>query len=386
VKILFWLLIGFTFFIYFLYPIVIFFIANLRGYEPGRGDAIPFVSLIIPMHNEEGVVKEKVANILSLDYPGECLEILFVLDGCTDRTRECLMDFKDKRIKIFENNKRDGKVAAINNAIPHAKGNIIVFTDANSLHESDTIRKLARNFNDERVGCVAGKLVYTLADHTVVGRGENLYWKYEDFIKKQESKLGKLLITNGSIQAVRKELYPFPDPEVADDFSIPLLIQAKGYKVIYEPDAIVYEIATQSLIEEFNQKVRIITQGMKGFISLWRQLLHLSPIGIFELLFHKVLRWGVGFYLIVIYISNMALVGNRFYFNFFVLQTIFYTLAFMGLLLRHKIKSKIFYIPFYFCLVNFSSVVALYRFLNGKQTRMWGKAYSTRVRRVSDEG
>ncbi len=377
-KIVFWVFTGLVLFIYFGYPLVVFIIAKMSKYMLVKGKDTPSISVIIPMHNEERVVKEKVDNLLSLNYPEDRMEILFVLDGCTDRTKERILEYKNTRIKIFDNAERGGKVAALNNAVTHTSGEILVFTDANSIHEKDALRKLVRNFADESVGCVSGKLVYTSADRTMIGKGENLYWKYEDFIKKQESRLGRLLVTSGSIQAVRREVYPFPDPEVADDFSIPLLIQAQGHKVLYEPDAIVYEIATQSLVEEFDQKVRIVAQGMKGFARLWRSLLGLGPAGIFELLFHKVFRWWVGFYLIIIYFANLVLWDYGFYSDLFILQTIFYMLAIGGFLLRHKTKIKILYIPFYFCLINFSTLAAAYKFFRGEQTRTWDKAHSTR--------
>ena len=274
---------------------------------------------------------------------------------------------------------RAGKVATLNRAVPEARGEILFFSDANTIHRNNTLIELVRSFADEKVGCVCGKLTYTTTDKTSVSKGENLYWKYENFIKHYESKLGKLLITNGSIQAVRKELYPFPDPEVADDFSIPILILAKGYKVVYEPRAVVFEIATQSVKEEFNQKVRIVSQGFKAAIRLRKAMLKLGALGLFEFIFHKLLRWCVSLFLILIFFSNLVLAGRGFYLVFFILQSVFYGLAIIGFFLRHKRKIKIFYVPFYFCLVNFAAMVALYRSLHNKQTRMWEKAQTTRT-------
>lgn len=379
IKIFFWFNLSLIFFIYFAFPIILFIIAKLKGRQVDKEETVPLVSLIIPMHNEEKTVKEKVDNVLTLDYPDDKLEIIFALDGCTDRTKEILLEYDYRRINIVEILERSGKVAAMNKAVLQAKGEIVVFSDTNSMHNKDTLRKLLRSFTDKDVGCACGRLSYTYADSTSVGRGENLYWKYETFIKKQESRLGKLLITNGSIQAVRREIYPFPDPEIADDFSIPILIQAKGYKVIYEPAAVVYEIATQSLKEEFNQKIRIISQGFKGTIKLWKDLLELKFLGMFEFIFHKLLRWFIFVFLMVIFLSNLMLIDNNLYLNLFIVQIAFYSFAFIGFLLRHNIRIKIFYIPFYFCLVNSASLVALFRFLKGEQTRIWEKAHTTRV-------
>jgi len=378
-KILFWFFSGLTFFIYFLYPVIIYLIARFTGKEPQQEEITPFVSLIIAVHDEEKVIEKKARNTLALDYPQDKLEIIFSLDGCKDKTREILAGFCNHRTKILENPERLGKVTALNYAVSQAQGEIILFSDANSMYETDTLKKIIRNFADEKVGCVSGRLCYLDADSTSVGKGENLYWKYETFLKKQESRLGKLLVTNGSIQAVRKKIYPYPDPEVADDFSVPLLIQAKGYKIIYEPEAVVYETATQNINEELDQKTRILAQGFKGALRLKNELFGLSPLGIFEILFHKILRWWVGLYLIFIFLLNLTLLNKPLYVILLISQLIFYILALVGFLLRHKSKIKIFYIPFYFCLVNFAALAALWKFIRKDQTHFWDKAHSTRM-------
>lgn len=378
IKTLFWISVGLVGSVYLLYPMAISVFSKIFGKSPLTQDIEPFTSLIIPMHNEERVARKKLENTLNLDYPKDRLEIIFALDGCADGTKKILSECKDPRITIIESRARGGKVAVLNRVVPLAKGRIIVFSDANSMHREDALKKIVRNFADKKVGCVSGKLVYLEADSNSIGRGENLYWKYEGFLKRQESKLGRLLVTNGSIQAVRKELYPYPDPEIADDFSIPLLIQAKGYKVLNEPEAVVYEKATQSLKEEFAQKVRIISQGIKGAVRMRRDLLRLGPIGLFELFFHKVLRWCIPLFLIVIFFTNLLLVNNVFYFSLFAAQIVFYILAFTGFILRNQSKVKVFYVPFYLCLVNFASLAAFYRFFRKGETHIWDKAYSTR--------
>lgn len=349
------------------------------GKEAEKKEITPFVSLIIAAHDEERIIAKKLKNTLGLDYPKDKLEIIFALDACKDKTKEIILEFSDTRIRVFDNPERSGKVDSLNHAAKLANGEIILFSDANSMYQPDTLKKIIRNFADQTVGCVSGRLCYVDADFTSVGKGENLYWKYETFLKKQESRLGKLLITNGSIQAVRKGIYPYPDPEVADDFSVPLLIQAKGYKVIYEPEAVVYEVATQSINEELNQKTRILAQGFKGAIRLSGHFLSLGALGIFELLFHKLLRWWVGLYLIFIFLINLTLLNNPLYFYLFIIQVVFYCLALTGFLLRKISRVKIFYIPFYFCLVNFAALIALWKFMKDDETRIWNKAHSTRM-------
>ncbi len=380
-KILFWTSVNVVCFIYFVYPLLITLIAKVRHAKVHKENIRPAISLIFPLHNEEKVIRDRMENALSLEYPADKLEIIFALDNCTDRTKEIISEYHDPRIRVLEFNERAGKVATLNKAVPEAKGEILVFSDANSIHKNDTLIKLVRNFADRKVGCVCGKLIYTESEHTLVSKGENLYWQYEHFIKKQESRLGRLLITNGSLQAVRKELYPFPDPDVADDLSIPILIRAKGYKIAYEPKAAVYEVATQSIKEEFNQKVRIIAQGFKGTVKLRKEIMKLGAFGAFQFLVHKLLRWLIFVFLILIFLSNFFLMHERFYTGIFNLQLLFYAFALIGFALRQKHKIRIFYIPFYFCLVNFASMVALKHFFTQGETRIWEKAHTTRTRR-----
>ena len=379
---LFWVNICIIAFVYFGYPLIVFALASLQKAKTQKGEISPFVTIIFPLHNEERVIKDRIENALALDYPQDKLEIIFALDNCTDRTKDIIKEANEPRITVYEYSSRAGKVETLNKTVPQAQGEIVIFSDANSIHKSDTIRKIVNNFLDPRVGCVCGKLIYTDADSTMVGKGENLYWKYEHFIKEQESRLGKLLITNGSIQAVRKELYPFPAPEIADDLSIPIMIRAKGYKIVYEPKARVYEVATQSIKEEFAQKVRIISQGFKGVIKLRKYIFQLGLFGIFQFVVHKLLRWLIALCLIVVFISNMFMLQRELYLLIFLAQTVFYLFALTGFYLRSKKQRiKIFYIPFYFCLVNFASLLALHRVFSNGETRLWDKAHSTRVRR-----
>ena len=366
-------------FVYFGYPLIVFVFAALKKTKTEKADMTPFVTIIFPLHNEEKVIKARIENTLALDYPKDRLEIIFALDNCTDRTKDIIAQFNEPRIKVYEYASRGGKVETLNKTVPKAKGEIIVFSDANSIHRSHTIRKIVQNFVDPKVGCVCGRLLYMDTDATLVGKGEGLYWKYEHFIKKQESRLGRLLITNGSIQAVRKELYPFPDPEIADDLSIPIMIRAKGYKILFEPKADVYEIATQSIKEEFAQKVRIISQGLKGALKLKKYIFQLGIFGMFQFIVHKLLRWLIVISLFVILTANLFLLKNGFYRLIFVAQVTFYLFALIGFALRNRTeKIKIFYIPFYFCLVNFAALVAIGHFFRRGETRIWEKAHSTR--------
>ncbi|MBA7687063.1 hypothetical protein ES703_95523 [subsurface metagenome] len=196
-----------------------------------------YVSIIIAAYNEENVISAKITNMLQLDYPAEKIEIIVASDGSTDRTDEIVRSFADRGVFLYRIEGRKGKTEAQNQAVRIAKGDIIIFSDANALYRSDAIRKIVQNFNDECVGGVCGNLNYSKSD-SHKENGESVYWKYENYLKQKESSLSSVLGANGSIYAIRKNLYvPLP-PYLISDFVEPLKIVEQCYRVVYEKDAI----------------------------------------------------------------------------------------------------------------------------------------------------
>ena len=375
--IIFWFSVAAIVSTYFGYPIIIAVLAVVFKNPYEKKDIEPYVTLIIPAHNEEKVIADKLNNALSLDYPPDKIEILLVLDGCIDRTKEIAKGFTDSRFKIVEQDPRRGKMAALNIAIPQAKGEIIVFTDANSLYEKDAIRKLVRNFSDEKIGCACGELKYH--NESLVGEGEDLYWGYEKFIKTNESSLRSLLVVNGSIYAIRKRLFDPVEATLADDFVVPMVIAKKGYGLVYEPEAVTLEKTAASTKEGMNQKARIIAQGLKAGFAVGPVILISGPLRVFQFLFHKLIRWLVPIFLIIMFISNLLLLNELFYKAVFLCQALFYVLAVAGYLLeKNSIKISIFKIPLYFCVVNMASAIGIIRFLTGGIKATWEKAETTR--------
>jgi len=262
-------------------------------------------------------------------------------------------------------------------AVPQTKGEIIVFTDANSLYKKDTIGKLVRNFADEKIGCVCGELKYQ--NKSLVGEGEDLYWKYEKFIKTKESQLRSLLVVNGSIYAIRKGLFEPVGETLADDFAVPMVIFKKGYGLVYEPEAITLEKTAGSTKEGINQKARIIAQGLKASFAIGAVILSSGPLRLLQFLFHKFVRWFVPLFLVIIFVTNILLADRAFYRAAFIAQLSFYSFALIGYLLEEKnIKIKIFKVPFYFCVVNLASAIGVLRFLTGGIKGTWEKAETTR--------
>tara|TARA_B100000315_G_scaffold248693_1_gene278843 strand:+ start:72 stop:1142 length:1071 start_codon:yes stop_codon:yes gene_type:complete len=309
----------------------------------------PHVSMIITAYNEERVIKSKLDNSLKLDYPEDKLEIILVSDGSNDETAEIAERFSRIRVKSLE---RRGKTSAQNSAVKDSSGDIIVFSDANNLFQKDAIRKIVRNFIDERVGVVCGELKYRN-----IQTSEGLYWAYEKFLKRGESQLGCLLGANGSIYALRKKDYKELETDAISDFIEPILIYGQGKDIIYEPEAIALEDEPQNI---FSRKRRII---LRSLVSL-KYLKHLmNPLKnrniLFTLFSHKLLRWMMPLFLILLFIVNIFLVYHTLYRLIFIFQVIFYCSSILS-------KSVL-----YFIMVNAASLAALIDWCRGEKQITW---------------
>jgi len=334
------------------------------------------VSLIIAAYNEERVIRSKIENSLSLNYPLKQLEIIIVSDGSDDLTHDIALEFEQRGVKALHNPERKGKSAALNRAVEHALGDIIIFSDANNDFNKDSIEQLVRHFADERIGGVTGaKHVYE--DNTrEAAKGDNLYWKYESAIKKAESQLGSITSGDGEIFAVRKSLFnPIDTSMINDDAFITFDLIKQNYRVIYETSAESYEKASQNLIEDFNVKVRMAAGGYQTVVAEWSFLF--PPLNWFAISFilHKVLRWLAPVFLVSIYLIPVFFFTEPFYFIIFVLQTLFYGISLYGWIERKKAHLPSFiYIPMYFSVMNLALAVGFYRFISGQQKVQWRKA------------
>ncbi|MCP4649463.1 MAG: glycosyltransferase family 2 protein [PVC group bacterium] len=379
IKLIFWINLCLVIAVYAGYPITISLLAFLFK-KPHQKDEsyTPKVTMLIPAYNEEPVIAEKLENTLRLDYPKDSLEVIVMIDESSDKTESIVAGYQDKGIKMWVQRPRQGKMAALNASVPQAEGDIVLFSDANSMYRPDAVRKIVRHFGDPKIGLVCGEL-RLIDPNSLVGLGESFYWRYERFLKQKESMLQQVLVVNGSIYAIRKELFSPIDPALADDFIIPMRIAAGGYGLIYEPDAINEEKVSDTTEDQFNRKVRIIAQGVRAAFSMLGTVMSTSVLRVFEFLFHKFLRWFVFMFTCMLFAANMFILQESFYRAFLLLQIIFYLLALIGYILQKKNKHiKLFFIPFYFFLVNFASFCGVLSFLFGKKKATWEKAESTR--------
>ncbi|MFA5087600.1 MAG: glycosyltransferase family 2 protein [Candidatus Omnitrophota bacterium] len=359
-------------------------VARMRERPVLRQPVEPTVSVIISVWNEEDVLARKMRNLLDLDYPKGKVEILIGSDGSTDRTNEIMRGFGDERIRFWESDARRGKMAVINTLAAQARHELIVFTDARQVFAADTIRALAANFADPQVGCVSGELMFSRKEGGTA-KGVNLYWSYEKFIRSQESKIHSMLGATGAVCAIRRELYP-PVPEnlVLDDMYIPFHIIKKGYRSIFDEQAKAFDEVADSPREEHRRKVRTLSGNYQIF-ALMPEMLNpfKSPIAV-QLFSHKFLRLLIPFFLIIIFAINLFLLPENPFGIFFVLQILFYVMALIGALSRHqrygmlKAVSKVCYIPYVFCLLNFSALAGAIRYFGGRQEVTWEKAREKR--------
>jgi biofilm PGA synthesis N-glycosyltransferase PgaC len=378
-QFVFWSSVSVVLYCYIGYPLILFLAEKFgRRARPARqaGD-YPTVCLLISAFNEEKVLRKKIENSLSLDYPKGKLSILVASDGSTDRTVSIARDYDDLGVELFHRPVRSGKSAVLNEALKKVRSDIVVFTDANSMFAEDSLKRLVKHFDDPKIGCVVGKLRYVDGRSTSVSKGEGLYWRYEGMLSVLESSLGSVLVANGSIFAIRRELHPELYPEVANDFQIPIEIGAKGHHVVYEPEAVAFEHSTIFWQEEFQRKVRIIVRGLAGFSKLRGKIRGFRR---FQFVSHKLLRWAIGPLMFLVLASNVVLArASVFYTLTLTAQLFLYLAALNGWRMKRTRKPHpLFYLPFYFSMVNLAAAVAILKFVSGERQRVWEKAESAR--------
>lgn len=384
-QFVFWLCIGLVLYSYFGYPLTLAIIGRLRRrrFAPAGDFEYPAICLVISAFNEEKILRRKIENSLGLDYPDGRLSILVASDGSDDDTVAIARSYAGRGVRLFHHAARAGKSAVLNEVVPQISENIVVFTDANAIFEKGALEKLVRNFSDPTVGCVVGKLRYVDRHTTSVGKGEGLYWRYESKVSRLESEIQSVLVANGSIFAVRRPLFRPLYSAVANDLQLPIDIASQGYGVIYEPEAVAVERCTVFTHEEFQRKVRIVLRGLTGFTQMRSDV---SGFRLWQFVSHKFLRWMAGPVLFVALLANAILAENSTFFTVLLVgHVLFYLAAANGWRVRRTRKpTMIFYLPFYFTMVNLAAVLATAKFFTGERQSVWEKAESARFAPVPD--
>lgn len=354
---------------YLLYPAVVVIWSTLAGGEYRSGDCRPHISIIISVYNEETVIRDKIDNTLQLIYPEHLLEILVVSDGSTDRTNEIAESFGSSRVTLKAFPGRQGKTACLNRIIPEARGDIIVFTDANSMFPPDLLRKLSANFADDAIGLVTGWTKYRKPGGTEETVG--LYGRLEMITKQAESRISSCVGADGAVFAMRKNLYlPLKESDI-NDFVIPLQVIAQGKRVVLNPAVYCIEQPGDNEAKEYRRQVRITTRTL-GAIGRNRQFLNPLRYGSFSffLLSHKVIRFLVPFTFAGLLITAVLLSSTSLlYAGFATAQLIFIGIGTAGL--SKLFTGRLPQLCSVFLLTIAAQLVGWARWTSGKTDVMW---------------
>ena len=379
IALLFWFSFGVIFLTYVGYPFLLFLFSFFKNKleSQTKQQTMP-VSVIIAAYNEEKLIHEKIKNTLEQGYPSQLLQIIVVADGSTDLTVTKASEFKE--VLVLFDEKRKGKAAAVNRSIAYATNEIIVLTDANSLLQPGALNELIQPFIDEEAGAVAGeKKVINQYHHKQSSEG--LYWKYESWVKEQETNFYTVIGAAGELFAIRKNLYKsIPENIITDDFFISVSVNLQNKKVAYAKKAISIEYESLTIKDEWKRKVRIAAGGIQSLfvLSAALNIFKYSRLA-FQFFCHRVSRWlfcSPAF--LILFVTNYFLLQNAdllFYQGLFYAQVLFYFLALAGWFLSYSKKQFVLFgIPFYIVFMHAAMLTGFFRYLTGKQTVLWEKA------------
>jgi cellulose synthase/poly-beta-1,6-N-acetylglucosamine synthase-like glycosyltransferase len=366
---IFWTFLFLSVYPYLIYPAVVYLMAHLFYHPWKKGENASRVTLIVSVYNEEKVIEEKVKNSLSLVYPKDSLEIIVISDGSTDRTNEIVSGFRDSRVVLRAFPERTGKTACLNRVVPQAKGDIVLFTDANSMFPADILLKLMNNFSDVNVGLVSGWTKYGQ-----VGKDEEatgIYSKLEKMTKCWESRVSSCVGADGAIFAIRKTLYKPLDNRDINDFVIPLHVISQGKRVILDPEVYCFEDPAKGEGDEYRRQARITNRTLEAIL---RNPRFLNPFSFgsvsFFLLSHKLLRFLVPFFVAGTFITNLFLLkASPIYIAFVLMQILFLCLGLANL--AGKVEGKLTNLCKFFLVTLAAQSTAWMRRLRGISDVMW---------------
>lgn len=360
---------------YFVYPalLALFNMFARPAAPPDLEDtALPTVTMLLAAHNEAGVIAGKVANFLALDYPADRLNLVIGSDGSTDDTvrlaKQAAAD--SRRIRVCEFEEQRGKVNVFNDLVPGIESEIVVMSDANTMYRSAALKKLVRRFADAGVGGVCGRLVLTVSEGGSAEEG--LYWRYETLVKRLEGGLGALSAVNGQVFAFRKPLFePLPADAITEDQHLGLAIMRRGYRIAFEPEAVVEESAGDFEAER-RRRIRISTGNFQAFFRAGLRLLA-PPRGraAFAYFSHKVLRLAVPAALLVALGSNALLVARPAGCLLLAGQLLFYAAALLPLVFRPLRRLAAFRILHYFLVMNLAVAHGFFRYVFSRPSARW---------------
>jgi cellulose synthase/poly-beta-1,6-N-acetylglucosamine synthase-like glycosyltransferase len=372
VKIAFWASLGLLAWTHVGYPLAAALAARIRRRRVASSAIEPSVSVIVAAHNEADVIERRVRNLLELDYPADRIEVLVASDASTDGTDEIVerLAAADPRVRLVRC-PRGGKVAAQNRGVAESSGEIVGFSDANAVWQHDALRKLVRSFADPAVGYVTGKASYEAADGT---NREGAYWRFELWLRAQESRLGSVTGGNGPIYAVRRSDWEDVEPWCGHDLGLPYLMVQRGRRAVYDPDAVSVEKPSKDIEDEYRRKVRMLRGA---WVHVFRGMLRrVGPVYFVELVSHRLLRYGSGILHVLLLLSNAALLAEGWLYRVaFVLQLVWLLLAAAG---RFRVPIPGAGLAYYYFVVTWATLAGLVRYVRFGPPLLWERIEGTR--------
>jgi cellulose synthase/poly-beta-1,6-N-acetylglucosamine synthase-like glycosyltransferase len=360
---------------YLLYPLIMAGFSRIFRRAVMGKEAAPRVTLIVSVFNEEAVITEKLRNCLGLDYPRELLEILVVSDASTDRTEAIVREFESSGVSLLARPTRQGKTAGLNDAVARARGEVIVFSDADSLYPADAMRKMTAVLSAPGVGLVTGSTDYIGSGEAGVAKTSGIYTRMERWTKRFESEIGSCVGADGAMFAMWKSLFRTLREDDINDFVIPLMVVRQGFRVVFREDLRCVEQASEDASTEFRRQIRITNRTIR---ALFRNADLMNPFRYpsfsFELVSHKLLRLTVPIFMVLLLIVNTVLLGEgNWHLGLFACQAAFYGAAFLAFLLdRWHLKSGKLGITYHFVAVNAAILLGWIAFFRGQRHVTWG--------------
>lgn len=376
IESLFWISVAAIIYTYVGYPAIVWIVARLRNHMVLKAEIAPRVSILIACHNEQDNIERRIRNLLECDYPAELMEIVIVSDGSTDFTAEVA---RRHQVKLFSYQQQRGKATALNVGVEVALGEIIIFADARQSFEPAAIKRLVANFADSSVGAVSGELLLDGGEKSSVGEGVGLYWKYEKWIRKSESRAGSTIGATGAIYAIRRALWrPLPDNTILDDVYTPMGIALAGHRVVFEEQARAHDITADSARREFARKVRTLT-GNYQLCQLMPRLLLPNNALLFQFYSHKLMRLVAPIFFLILFATNLIIAASPsggvqlLYQVAFGGQLLFYVGVLAGgYLLKRNRKVRVLNFVYVFSVMNAAALVGLVYFVLGKRD-IWAR-------------
>ncbi|OYP33016.1 glycosyltransferase family 2 protein [Rhodopirellula sp. MGV] len=357
------------------YPIVLVVFARLSKRRAENDfDELPRVTLIVPAHNEIKVIRQKLENIRGIDYPADRLEILIGSDGSTDGTNEFVQANLPAGAKLIPFQQRRGKASVVNDCVAASTADIVCLCDANVMFRPDALKRLVHRLADETVGAATGQVILR-SEESDFGSGEATYYDLERQVQLAESSVGSLIGVDGGMYVIWRSLYqPLPADTILDDFVISMRVMRAKKRVVYEPDAIADENGTPLATQEWRRRVRVSAGAAQSLLRGDFPLLS-TPVFFWQYLSHKLLRWMIPVFLIALYVSNLFLVSEHWFYTFsLAAQTSIYVIALLATWSLRFRSTRLGGVPFYFTMSNLAMLVGISKGIFNLQPVTWVQA------------